>query len=607
MSTDGDPLPLNSGDSNPLLDTLAPMPLAPDTADPARASEVDSVGVHPNPVSLSGSSISSPASPASSPSDPRVNGGLRRRKIRRRVSSSSSSSVASSSSNRASPTPSSSTSSAEAFADADEDEDRGSIDHQDPPNPRRRLAIEDALNLPVMKKPSHALKARPLRSLMEREMFAKSALFRDQFIGSSSLVERFELSYELSGHMGCVNALDFNETGTRLASGSDDLDVFIWDWERRRPAFSFNSGHRANVFQSKFLLFAGDTHVVTASRDGQVRLAELSATGTCNQTRKLAQHRGPSHKLTLLPSQPHTLLSGGEDGAVIHIDVREPKPGRKLLVQKKNEKMVPIYSIDSNKAQDEIFCTSGRDQYIRLFDRRKPSSALKEFCPHHLNGDSSMKTNVTCAVFSRDGSEVIGSYNDEDIYLFETEHSNRADFVKRYQGHRNSATVKGVKFYGNNDEYVISGSDCGHIFIWSKEQESIVHVIVDADEKGVVNVLEPHPHLPVLATSGLDDEIKIWLPTSKNLVTQETIAKIVIKNLREREDSNTVHEVDGEMLMEIWRQIQRNRAARVRNESFIGKGTLKVPQMTTRMMRMKGREREFNAQLLKSTQDAFHR
>lgn len=215
-------------------------------------------------------------------------------------------------------------------------------------------------------------------------MFAKSALCRDQFIGSSSLVERFELSYELSGHMGCVNALDFNETGTRLASGSDDLDIFIWDWEKRRPAFSFNSGHRANVFQSKFLLFAGDTHVVTASRDGQVRLAELSATGTCNQTRKLAQHRGPSHKLTLLPSQPHTLLSGGEDGAVIHIDVREPKPGRKLLVQKKNEKMVPIYSIDANQAQDEIFCTSGRDQYIRLFDRRKPSSALKEFCPHHL-------------------------------------------------------------------------------------------------------------------------------------------------------------------------------------------------------------------------------
>ena len=28
-----------------------------------------------------------------------------------------------------------------------------------------------------------------------------------------------------------------------------------------------------------------------------------------------------------------------------------------------------------------------------------------------------------------------------------------------------------------------------------------------------MNVLEPHPHIPVLATSGLADDIKIWVPT----------------------------------------------------------------------------------------------
>lgn len=30
-----------------------------------------------------------------------------------------------------------------------------------------------------------------------------------------------------------------------------------------------------------------------------------------------------------------------------------------------------------------------------------------------------------------------------------------------------------------------------------------------------VNCLEPHPHLPVLATSGLDHDVKIWAPTAK--------------------------------------------------------------------------------------------
>ena len=57
----------------------------------------------------------------------------------------------------------------------------------------------------------------------------------------------------------------------RLASGSDDLDVIVWDWQRRRKVLRYNSGHSANIFQAKFLPFAGDTHIVSTSRDGQVR------------------------------------------------------------------------------------------------------------------------------------------------------------------------------------------------------------------------------------------------------------------------------------------------------------------------------------------------
>ena len=73
----------------------------------------------------------------------------------------------------------------------------------------------------------------------------------------------------------------FNESGSKLASGSDDLDIFVWDWLRGKKLLSFHSGHTSNVFQSKFLPLTGDTHIVTTSRDGQVRLAELSETGTC--------------------------------------------------------------------------------------------------------------------------------------------------------------------------------------------------------------------------------------------------------------------------------------------------------------------------------------
>ena len=94
--------------------------------------------------------------------------------------------------------------------------------------------------------------------------------------GDLDLVQRFELAQKLEGHTGCVNAIHFNERGDRLASGSDDLDIYVWDWQKGKKQLSFKSGHTANVFQSKFLPLSGDTLIATTSRDGQVRLAEVS-------------------------------------------------------------------------------------------------------------------------------------------------------------------------------------------------------------------------------------------------------------------------------------------------------------------------------------------
>lgn len=68
--------------------------------------------------------------------------------------------------------------------------------------------------------------------------------------------------------------------------------------------------------------------------------------------------------------------------------------------------------------------------------------------------------------------------------------------------------IKEATFWGN--DYVMSGSDCGHVFTWDRRSGKLV-MLMEADQH-VVNCVQPHPTLPYLATSGIDYDIKIWAP-----------------------------------------------------------------------------------------------
>lgn len=83
---------------------------------------------------------------------------------------------------------------------------------------------------------------------------------------------------------------------------------------------------------------------------------------------------------------------------------------------------------------------------------------------------------------------------------------------QKYTGHRNARTmIKEATFWG--DDYIMSGSDCGHIFVWSRYTAELI-MIMEGDHH-VVNCLQPHPFDPILASSGIDYDIKLWAPVSE--------------------------------------------------------------------------------------------
>ncbi|KXN89623.1 WD repeat protein iqw1 [Leucoagaricus sp. SymC.cos] len=81
---------------------------------------------------------------------------------------------------------------------------------------------------------------------------------------------------------------------------------------------------------------------------------------------------------------------------------------------------------------------------------------------------------------------------------------------QRFPGARNVETVKDVNFLGPKDELVVSGSDDGNFFVWDKSTTQL-NGIYEGDGS-IVNVIEGHPSLPLIAVSGIDTTVKLFAP-----------------------------------------------------------------------------------------------
>ncbi|XP_049280801.1 WD and tetratricopeptide repeats protein 1 [Anopheles funestus] len=102
----------------------------------------------------------------------------------------------------------------------------------------------------------------------------------------------------------------------------------------------------------------------------------------------------------------------------------------------------------------------------------------------------------------------IENYTEEEKYW----RSMSMDYEQRYIGHCNTKTdIKEANYFGDSN-YIVAGSDDGNFFIWDRHS-GIIHSIFQADEL-IVNCVQPHPFICMLATSGIDHEVRLWSPQS---------------------------------------------------------------------------------------------
>ncbi|XP_018321214.1 DDB1- and CUL4-associated factor 6 isoform X2 [Agrilus planipennis] len=156
-------------------------------------------------------------------------------------------------------------------------------------------------------------------------------------------------------------------------------------------------------------------------------------------------------------------------------------------------------------------------------------------------------------------TEVVQEQQEADDYCYE------AQVKTKYTGHRNARTmIKEATFWGN--QFVMSGSDCGHVFVWDRETAELA-MLLQADQH-VVNCLQPHPTLPILATSGIDHDIKLWSPVLDEPNFDEKAADDLVKRnaimLEETRDTITVPAAFMIRMLACLNQIRRSGRNRMR-------------------------------------------
>jgi len=323
------------------------------------------------------------------------------------------------------------------------------------------------------------------------------------------------------------------------------------------PLATAQTGHYGNVFHVTPMAAPGK--VATCGADGYLRVSDLEST----ESSVIISPEFDEELSDMLPAgflsirtpmcfshhflSDHTGLLCSERG-LRRFDIRIPPReqssrsllGRRYRVCKAFAVLSSPETTSSLEDGDSVYVfAGGSSSDITLFDLRMTDSSaanriVQVYRPSSLT--PLQDVSVSGIDLSRDRKELLVSYESDQIYTFPVFPQNgkgpgptvdemRDMSVERcsrdsplrelasYGAHLNRFTfLKNARYAGPRDEYICTGSDSGHAWIYEKATGSVVSFL-NADNS-TCNGVVPHPSLPFFITYGIDSTAKLWRATT---------------------------------------------------------------------------------------------
>ncbi|KAI5739568.1 hypothetical protein M8J77_020819 [Diaphorina citri] len=251
--------------------------------------------------------------------------------------------------------------------------------------------------------------------------------------GSLNMVQRLCILRKLPIHNGCVNCICWSPNGEYLLSGSDDHHLVVTNTLKDfKTEVRYQTNHRANIFNAKFLPERSYTSVISCSGDGLITFSDLNVpippSYLTSDTNSFSCHTGTVYELATIPHDPNTFLSAGEDYTVRCFDLRVKSKCHKMLCEDdiliQCQRAVTAISINEMAPYQMAIGTS--DSTVRIFDRRMLGTVSAGYVPRNTRpivvftapGLDARPYRITSVAFSPDGRDVLASYSSEYLYLF---------------------------------------------------------------------------------------------------------------------------------------------------------------------------------------------
>lgn len=341
--------------------------------------------------------------------------------------------------------------------------------------PEHRLAV--LLNQVKQNQISKCLYHNPSTS---PSLFADHVCDRSQF--------PLQTIHELSNNPGEVWSLQFSHNGRMLATSGEGQIVVIYDMTTFQPLHTLRD-HTSHV---PYLTWSpDDSKLITCSHDHKAKVWDI-ASGQCILT--IDHHANPVTTAAWAPGTTD-FVTGSLDRAT-QLCLWNLK-GDQLYTWQTDYRIQDCAI--SPDGQRLVTISSERHIFVYNYVSREQIYCLI------------LKTKMTCVSISQDSKYMLINMADGEVQLIEIE---TAEIVRRFLGQKQRQFVIRSSFGGADENLIISGSEDSKVYIWHKENGTLIETL-DGHRTGCVNAVAWNPADPCMfASAGDDRNIRIWSKAS---------------------------------------------------------------------------------------------